>query len=84
MADVFVASMTVVAFTAFPAGTRITVQSGYYLFLFSVVAGMMALAVLQRTRTGNLDADKRQAPNQAGSQGQQPNLGCQNTPEYEI
>jgi paraquat-inducible protein A len=50
MADVFVVSVTILAFKSFPAGTRFTVGWGYYLFLLSVVCAMLTLMLISRMR----------------------------------
>jgi hypothetical protein len=47
MADVFVVSVLVVAFKGFPGGTTFTIQIGYYIFLISVITGLLATAVLE-------------------------------------
>jgi hypothetical protein len=51
MADVFVVSVTLLAFKSFPGGTMFTVDIGYYLFLVSVVAGMLAAWIGRRSWT---------------------------------
>jgi paraquat-inducible protein A len=48
MADVFVVSVSLLAFKAFPGGTTFTIQWGYYLFLTSVVAGLIATWLAKR------------------------------------
>jgi len=48
MADVFVVSVTIVAFKEFPGGTRINIGSGYGFFLSSVVTGMFAVRLLRK------------------------------------
>lgn len=42
MVDVLVVSVTVLAFKSFPGGSRVTVATGYYCFLVSVILGMVA------------------------------------------
>ncbi len=48
MADVFVVSVLVVAFKGFPGGTAFTIEIGYYVFLVSVVTGLLATWLAKR------------------------------------
>lgn len=48
MADVFVVSVLVVAFKGFPGGTTFTIESGYYVFLVSVITGLLATWLAKR------------------------------------
>jgi hypothetical protein len=43
MADVFVVSLTILAFKQFPGGTKVHAGIGYYFFLASVIAAMLAV-----------------------------------------
>ncbi len=52
MADVFVVSLTVLAFKAFPGGTRIYVAIGYYFFLASVLLAMAATYMIKKRLPG--------------------------------
>lgn len=54
MADVFVVSLTIVAFKKFPGGTKVEAGVGYYFFLASVIAAMIA-AVPRKKMTESED-----------------------------
>jgi paraquat-inducible protein A len=48
MADVFVVSVLLLAFKSFPGGTIFAIQLGYYIFLASVVASLVATWIAKR------------------------------------
>lgn len=71
MADVFVVSVTVIAFKSFPGNTRIGVAIGYYFFLASVLLTMAAAHLAKRHRPLEFDFGvESQKPIDASTQGE--------------